>query len=881
MFHASHSEEQPPRTTLTAAVAGTTCVAMLLWMAAAVSASFVTVQTQPGASHVEVVAHGAQTQVSFGLLRSGGELLNLPGDSVWKLCRIVTCVALLVAVLCGGVVGLLVGGQQKPQQRHVLWQTVSLLAAGNAVLGVPVYILLESRPCTDFPLQQSCHFGPAAYVWGIATACWILVAILTQVFDPPPPVVWGKMLWGKDHDGIPRERGLRRWVRLESDHESTSSGGWGPDEEVGLIRGTDPVATTDKTPIPPSQAQEQPLDDRPEELPATITDKTALLMDVEEEAIFEPSGPEVIYQDLEQEAAESVFTGPLEESVLTGPIEDVAKAATPPPSVRYSQDQLQNMPSLIDQEDSEMGWTGAPSTIQPEAALETDLGSLEPSSVEDITGDDSLLDKRSMSLLSSDHDDINKLPSATPSVADDQPLLVTEDPASPQPLPEEATNTRASIADAMKKVVPLPVVDLRRAILGRRKHKKPRGYRLMDDTNLESSLPISPPLEIVTMTMINDAGLDLGEDDPLEEEFEDIWDEMDRMVSPPSKYSQSRPKPAVVEATEAEVVVKKSPRRSRRRKRRRSKRHGSPNSLSSSSGSLLSYTIPEESESDLDDSDEEEDDDSSRSGTFNPYGSPVVEPLPLTKSRSAPNLALFDQMSKAPGRVAEEVQMTGINNTKKRAQVFSTSDSMTRDSSRQDGETSPCSVADFGRHQDHTIVSLPDSPPAKRLPLFRCEREQREGIHSVCGVFSEDSSNEGGKHDLRSLPSFRSVKSYNARVARIRRLQQAGGGSPPNHKSPIRCIGKYPSIPCVSPDDEKKESDSQATYYSGNKQLQQTRCIPQALPPRPPPLNVSSHSRSSGDHTSMSGATLDELNAELAMLLRPDDLMEGPEEGML
>lgn len=873
-----------------AVVALTTFVAWVLILVTSASSQFVVVSTVPGATTVEVLADGPHTRVSFGIFRRGG-LLDLHEDLVWSLCRTLgalavatssCCILLVMALLCRG-------------SSLVLWQTLSVMAAGSSALGVPVFVLLQTRPCTDFVLQQGCSLGVGAYFWGVGTVLCVVVAALTQFLDPPPDgfkpfLMKGWLASKKPDSNVGPCFGPRRWMPLnDSDHESTAVG-WGADEEENLIADKTDVEQVEDD-VEAGEQQPQDHVDSPE--PVTVTDKTALLVDLESPCTddsreFVLSGPAVVYEDLEQEAPSLIELETVDSSVAND--EEQEKPTS------YSPDHMEELPALVDTMSGESSSKLASSDDQDGRI--TDLGSLEPSSEEEerITGDESILDRSSVTSA-------EKLASETQSLADDQPLLVSspsQEQAPPSKQQAEAVvddSPRIRLSEAVKKVVPIPVVDLSRSIFPKRRQRrrKLRGYHLMDDSNLSSSLPISPPLEIVTMSMINDAGLDddLGEEDPLEEEFVDIWDDMERMVSPPLKYTTTNDRP-IVKAVEPSTPSPSKPvarnkvrKRSRSKKKRsRSKRHGSPNSLSSSSGSLLSYTIPEESESDLDDSDDDDQSTQPEAETFDPYGNPPVDPFPLAKSLSAPNLALFDQpiKVKAPGLVVENVEMTGVNNVKKSAEIFSSSDSATRGSrGKQNGETSPRSVTHFDEGQ--TIVSMPESP-AKSLPLFRAEREMRGGIHSASGANSESSSEGGGMHelhDLRSLPTFRTIQSQNARVARIRRLQQTTPSC-----SPIRCKPTYP-VPCVSPDNEdyqprrSSSSRSRASSIStaGRSGSKAKNHTPHDLPPRPPTLNLSAHSRSSGDHSYDSGTTLDKLNAELAVLLRPDGFDEGPSESSL
>ena len=194
-------------------------------------------------------------------------------------------------------------------------------------------------------------------------------------------------------------------------------------------------------------------------------------------------------------------------------------------------------------------------------------------------------------------------------------------------------------------------------------------------------------------------------------------------------------------------------------------------SLASSAASLLSYTIEEETAADL----EEEQQGSNEQ--FDPYGSAMADPIPLHKSRSAPNLAGFDRrQSSGRGVVYDGNKLDGMNSSHVAAEVFRTPTSSRNGSKERnsDGDSRASSFESALSPRDNTTKPMATTtegagtPPTRRMPLFREERAMRERLHGIhaatSGNVSDTSSNDGTSNSVRSK------NSRNARQARIRRL---------------------------------------------------------------------------------------------------------------
>lgn len=333
----------------------------------------------------------------------------------------------------------------------------------------------------------------------------------------------------------------------------------------------------------------------------------------------------------------------------------------------------------------------------------------------------------------------------------------------------------------------------------------------------------------------------------------------------------------------------KPPRSAKRRKRRgrRPKRHDHDSSRTVSSGAstLLSMPIEEETADDLDDLDESE------KAELDPYSS-NLDPKPLVRIRSAPNLAGFARMHDESNRIFEDLKMTGINSNHT-AEIFrgvdssrSSKSAKQRTSSKSGGASDKPDPPATGPEQ------VQKKPKEKKEPLFRQERALKAGIHRATSYVSDTSSSEDGV----SLSSRHSKKVQKARDARIRRLQ--GGLSYPFSKP--------------EPPEQQKSEDEETTkkirisrQMRAQLQLSKVKSTGTASssstnedsdpPPQlqtPPRSGSSSSANTPGRRTAEDSGTvssygsggsfmIDMLDVQLAELYRDDGELKGPDEESL
>lgn len=65
------------------------------------------------------------------------------------------------------------------------WRMLSMLAACTAVMGVPVFLIFESEPCTMNIDRQTCSLALGSYFNIASVMFWVILTLLTQFLQPP------------------------------------------------------------------------------------------------------------------------------------------------------------------------------------------------------------------------------------------------------------------------------------------------------------------------------------------------------------------------------------------------------------------------------------------------------------------------------------------------------------------------------------------------------------------------------------------------------------------------------------------------------------------------------------------------------------------------
>jgi hypothetical protein len=918
-----------------AAVSAT--IALVLLTASACSCHFVSIQAADG-ENLEILDTSEQinaTSASLGVYCPAG-FYNLHDDGMWILSATFLTLALALGCISAAIAWAVC---LFTTPTKALWQTISVTAAVSAVLCVPGFLLFNAEPCSDFP-QQSCEFSGGAYSLVTSLVFWIVSTIITQFLDPPdssynirewpllPTLRGGRR--ENQSDGLSFVARLRRWVPLDKEEKEAQpelkvDKTMLEDEEDGLLVGG--VNQQDGA-IEVTEAQaaatigETMLEDRSENNPDARNEVTSVTpvsgdsVDIRDFMTITPlysssliraddskESPMPDFDSEPKETTDAVDPGIRTESSTVTILSGDPGFKEMPRGDAYQSPNVAETRALADDDD-----------YYDDDDEDDDLGSLEPTVVE-VTGEESILDgDRENQLVDvAPAVPIHKQADASDSAIGTKAIgEVMQADAYASKVPASAVSTK--VGEVMQKVIQTPV-DLGLAVISKAKEKRRRrilkGYKLMDDSDIESSYPMSPPLEILTLNISRDVDLDLNLNPvtPTTQKEQDLLDEWNAMHRRPpvAQAFSDEPEPDLdssdddssgdrvfenkgsVDDSEERIKltidgvspIKKSDGNLRKKRRsRRSRQFPSARSVASAT-SLLSFTIAEETADDLEPSD------SSVVDTPEKYEprSTTLNPVPFKRSRSAPTLAGFSRQNMHAGNVYDDIHMTGINSYHT-ATIFRRTDessksSREKHSGRSSGSSEGSSATGprgWKRLVPPSLSSASDKEvtartATKKVSMFRKERALREGIHLAQSYVSDPSSSE----DNQSSSSARIKRSRKARQARLKRLQghtnAAVSATPTGGDAPDRTLqGQPQSLAKTQPNAEvvtptRDETSSCSPPRSGST-VKSTGTV-----------------GSEGSRTSKSFDSgsyyIDMLDVQLAELNRPDGAQKGPDEESL
>ncbi|KAG7363939.1 hypothetical protein IV203_037141 [Nitzschia inconspicua] len=172
-----------------------------------------------------------ERQSSIGVLCNDG-LYDREGDSMWELSRIFLILGLLFGSLTAAMAWAICSFMS-PSVRK--WKSISFFAAIAAVIQVPIFILMEAEPCSDFRDNQTCSLGSGAFVLIASDIFYITVCICTQCMDPPK---WAMELdfWKTEKRGasrqVPRGGQEEESYSSDGDHIHLRAGEHNEDEDI-------------------------------------------------------------------------------------------------------------------------------------------------------------------------------------------------------------------------------------------------------------------------------------------------------------------------------------------------------------------------------------------------------------------------------------------------------------------------------------------------------------------------------------------------------------------------------------------------------------------------------------------------------------------------
>jgi hypothetical protein len=710
----------------------------------------------------------AYTTTSIGLFCEG-DFYDLEGDLMWDLSRIFLYVALSIASLAV-IIAWSISTFVLPTKRH--WKLISITSALSAVVQVPIFLVFETEPCKDFP-QQQCELSTGCYLLMGSVICSVFVTILTVCLDPPD--------WVGDLDTwrIPKGRTADSSV-LEGDEDGFLHSPASPSEfssSAGQRRHWPVWKSRPKTPL---AANPNPgsIHGDGEGAPA-IRDFGWKASEGNEFMVLPARA------DLESATAKSISSSanygvrPEEESRIGTSFQITGDESVLDANESNEHEELETAAT-------ENMVTAAPTVATFYSAAITSVGG-----ASDVK--------------------LNTVVSPKLQLEQSRPIE-TEAPAK---IPSDDRNDRSQ-----PKANPILGFASRVLPERRRRNRVVKGYAFLDDDDTDSSLPMSPPLEVIVSIVNHNEDHDLAAIHSANEDDQgllDDWNALHNYLPAPAGDEVSRgPDPLVLSSDDDSDISdpedededlqsrsvtdpvdsnnpamhvtdpRDSPRLSTTKRRRRLR---SANSVTSGT-SLLDLTIEEETAVDLQEfeSDTEE----------------KYEPVKLVRQRSAPNLAAFHSRFSDREKVCEEVHMEGLNSYR-RVETWRSTGPMRRPSVER-----PLATASqrMGRSRSLTplkgirrLVSRSPSPAAslqapKKAPLWK-ERELRGGIHNQVS-FSSDSGDEDQSH--ATSPTLVS----RARQARMKRLQRASPteslDTTPNRRA-TRTLDVPVNPTCVSPDD--------------------------------------------------------------------------------
>ena len=122
---------------------------------------------------LETSAQEAVGSSSMGVL-CDGDFYDLDGDPMWIYSR----AFFFVASCFGGIAtfaALLAAFFVRPTRP--VWLALSGSAALTSILQLPMFLMFETEPCSDFTEDQDCSQSIGSFLLISSTACWVGVAI--------------------------------------------------------------------------------------------------------------------------------------------------------------------------------------------------------------------------------------------------------------------------------------------------------------------------------------------------------------------------------------------------------------------------------------------------------------------------------------------------------------------------------------------------------------------------------------------------------------------------------------------------------------------------------------------------------------------------------
>jgi len=763
-----------------------------LLAASAASCTFLVVDTTEPDGHLVILEPSAarssssvgttlESQATIGFFCGvDGNYYDLSADPMWIVSRTFMFLSLAIVAL-STIIAWSISTVCLPT--WTAWKLISALSGLSAVVQVPVFLVFETEPCSDYKAQQYCSMSTGSVLLVASMVCSLAVTLVTQILDPPS---WVSALdeWRTD---IKKSQTARSSSMSRS--SDSGSGVQGEGERRAERNTIDPSPVSSFRRKFSRKGNKRDLSTASSKKGQILPDTTFPDLEV---------GVDDHYRGLPNNNTSTENNWPFSPQQFF----DSPSASYGPASAlvqRERQDQQK-------QDMSDVESSVARSAVRVEDGEDTD-GDTEV--YYDAAGEfprdpdnDTLDDSRPILLPEQRDSDAPEI------VQKDPPRPDTEVPEALAPATEaQSEASHSKNQESGKRLTPS---------MSRRRIRQTTRYALLDDDDIESSFPFSPPLEIVTtaqdpddedITHDDDEDIFFGVEQPpvadeQEDELIDIWNALYNSSGPvplfttekvpitstreenlfsrqpeadqPTKKDPSsqpftahewsldnlgfvNPDPPLsldLLTCEQDLIVAEVQRRLPSRSRRRRRRQNKSSMSVTSSPSLLDTTIREETPSDLEETDVEQDQRSKASGNYGPYCFQRTQSMPTFATNGfveeEKKMDDFYELRQAYNEAREEKKSATIR--------FSNS-----------AESKKAAVVTPSLHEstnkgDDDSSSLHSE---RRIPLFREERDLKGGIHDTTGVsvMSEITTGvDGGGGEQ--------VPSSQVREARIQRLQK-------------------------------------------------------------------------------------------------------------
>ncbi|CAJ1969396.1 unnamed protein product [Cylindrotheca closterium] len=156
--------------------------AFLMAILAGTNCNFIQVNAVDG--DVLVQTDGDELEISqagLGVV-CPSDFFSTEDDSLWGLSQIFFYVSIVLGAVT--TMGAIAVASKKVEPTTTMWRNLSIGSAVTALCAIPVFLIFEATPCTEFQFQQTCIFSTGSHLQIISTLCWVVGVAITQCLEP-------------------------------------------------------------------------------------------------------------------------------------------------------------------------------------------------------------------------------------------------------------------------------------------------------------------------------------------------------------------------------------------------------------------------------------------------------------------------------------------------------------------------------------------------------------------------------------------------------------------------------------------------------------------------------------------------------------------------